>query len=109
MTALHAWLSKPRASVRIDTSVRWGGWVGILRQLSSRKRKPSRPRLEVLDRLSLGGKKSLLLVSVSGRRVLVAVGETSAPSITPLGPDHGHSVPAGRGIRSPRARKMVSA
>lgn len=109
MTALHAWLSKPRASVRIDTSVRWGGWVGMLRQLSSRKRKSSRPRLEVLDRLSLGGKKSLLLISVSGRRVLVAVGETAAPSITPLDAGSRRSARASRGIRSPRSRKMVDA
>jgi len=41
-----------------------------------------RPRIEVLDRLSLGGKKSLLLIAIEGRRLLVGVGEGAAPSIS---------------------------
>jgi flagellar biogenesis protein FliO len=40
-----------------------------------------RPRIEVLDRLALGGKKSLLLIAIDDRRLLVGVGEDAAPSI----------------------------
>jgi flagellar biogenesis protein FliO len=56
-----------------------------------------RPRIEVLDRLSLGGKKSLLLISIEGRRLLVGVGEDAAPSVSRL--DEVGSV--GRSRKSP--------
>ena len=83
--------------------------MNILRQFSPGRRKVARPRLEVLDRLSLGGKKSLLLVSIEGRHLLVGVGESAAPSITRL--DVGRPSSASRRhirtLRNPRARKMV--
>ena len=83
MTPLQAWLTKPRAHVRIDTSVRWSAWVNLLRRpFTGRRSRMTRPRFEVLDRLALGGKKSLLLVSIEGRRLLVGVGEQAAPSIS---------------------------
>ena len=41
--------------------------------------------IELLGRLSLGGKKSLLLVSVSSQRFLIGVSEDGAPSIASLG------------------------
>lgn len=79
MTALQSWLTKPRASVHINTSIRWAPWINVLRLFSPGKRESARPRLEVLDRLSLGGKKSLLLVSIEGRRLLVGVGDGNRP------------------------------
>ena len=84
MTALQNWLSKPRTTVRIDTTVRWAGWMKLLRRPFSGRQADLRPRIEVLDRLSLGGKKSLLLISIEGRRLLVGVGEDAAPSISGL-------------------------
>lgn len=110
MSTLQAWLTKPRASVRIDTASRFGGWFQLFRHLSAGKRKSERPRLEVIDRLSLGGKKSLLLVSIESRRFLVALSETGVPSITRL--DYGRSSFASAersyAIRRPRARKTVT-
>ena len=110
MTPLQTWLARPRASVRIDTSFRWGGWMKVLRQLSPGTRKHAGQRLQVLDRVSLGGKKSLLLVSVRGQHLLVGVGDAAAPSVTRL--DASRLLPRsnnGRigGLRGPRARKVV--
>jgi flagellar biogenesis protein FliO len=82
MTSLQGWLNKPRATVRLDTTVPWGVWLKVLRRPFSRRTADLRPRIEVLDRLSLGGKKSLLLISIEGRRLLVGVGEDAAPSVS---------------------------
>ena len=82
MTSLQSWLSKPRATVRVDTAVSWAGWMNLLRRPFAGKQTDSRPRIEVLDRLSLGGKKSLLLISIEGRRLLIGVGEDAAPSVS---------------------------
>jgi len=53
----------------------------VLRRRFSGGKAETGPRIEVLDRLSLGGKKSLLLVSIEDRHLLVGVGEDAAPSI----------------------------
>jgi flagellar biogenesis protein FliO len=82
MTLLQSWLSKPRATVRVDPTVRWAGWMKALRRPFTGKQNDMRTRIEVLDRLSLGGKKSLLLISIEGRRLLVGVGEDAAPTIS---------------------------
>jgi flagellar biogenesis protein FliO len=66
----------------------------VLRRPFSGKYADQRTRIEVLDRLSLGGKKSLLLISIEGRRLLVGVGEDAAPSITTF-----------EGIRGPLASR----
>lgn len=84
MTSLQNWLSKPRTTVRIDATVRWAAWMKLLRRPFSNGQADLRPRIEVLDRLSLGGKKSLLLISIEGRRLLVGVGEDAAPSVSGL-------------------------
>jgi len=79
------------------------------------KRNDARQRIELLDRLSLGGKKALLLVIIDGRRLLVGVGEDGAPSISTL--DNMARIPqtdadsaAARRVRNrrrgPRARSM---
>jgi flagellar biogenesis protein FliO len=81
MTPLQNWLSKPRASVRLDATVPWAAWMKILRRPFGSGKPDLRPRIEVLDRLALGGKKSLLLISIENRRLLVGVGEDAAPSI----------------------------
>src|ERR1700733_12408464 len=82
MTFLQSWLSKPRATVRIDTAVPWTAWTKFLRRPFIGRRDDMRTRIEVLDRLSLGGKKSLLLISIEGRRLLVGVGEDAVPSVS---------------------------
>lgn len=82
MTTLQAWLSKPRATVRVDGTIRWAAWMKVLRRPFSGRPTDSRPRIEVLDRLSLGGKKSLLLIAIEGRRLLVGVGDGAALSIS---------------------------
>ncbi|HEX6497176.1 MAG TPA: flagellar biosynthetic protein FliO [Acidobacteriaceae bacterium] len=84
MTSLHNWLSKPRTTVRIDTTARWAEWMKLLRRPFAGRQAEPRPRIEVLDRLSLGGKKSLLLIAIEGRRLLVGVGEDAAPSVSGL-------------------------
>ncbi len=42
--------------------------------------------MEVIDRLSLGGRKSLLLVSLEERRFVVAVSGDQVPAVTELSP-----------------------
>jgi flagellar biogenesis protein FliO len=81
MTPLQSWLSKPRATVRIDTVVPWAAWMKMLRRPFGGGKPDMRPRIEILDRLALGGKRSLLLIAIEGRRLLVGVGEDAAPSI----------------------------
>ena len=81
----------------------------VLRQFCHGTRKHTGPRLQVLDRVSLGGKKSLLLVFVRGQHLLVGVGDAATPSITRLDarrPFHGSSRRVGA-IRGPRTRKVV--
>jgi flagellar biogenesis protein FliO len=85
MTSLQGWLNKPRATVRVDTTFPWGAWLKVLRRPFGRRDADLRPRIDVLDRLSLGGKKSLLLISIEGRRLLVGVGEDAAPSVSTFG------------------------
>jgi flagellar biogenesis protein FliO len=84
MTSLQNWLSKPRTTVRINTTACWADWMKLLRRPFVGRQSESRPRIEVLDRLSLGGKKSLLLIAVEGRRLLVGVGEDAAPCVSSL-------------------------
>jgi flagellar biogenesis protein FliO len=101
MTFLQTWLSRPRATVRIDTAVPWAAWMKALRRPFIGKQGDMRARIEVLDRLSLGGKKSLLLISIDGRRVLVGVGEDATPSISAF--EKVRSLSSSR--RSSRARR----
>jgi flagellar biogenesis protein FliO len=56
--------------------------VNLLRRPFAGRQADSRPRIEVLDRLALGGKKSLLLICIEGRRLLIGVGEDAAPSVS---------------------------
>ena len=85
MTFLQSWLSKPRATVRIDTAVPWAAWTKLLRRPFMGRQDDMRTRIEVIDRLSLGGKKSLPpLISIEGRRLLVGVGEEATAPILHL-------------------------
>ncbi|HEY3989103.1 MAG TPA: flagellar biosynthetic protein FliO [Acidobacteriaceae bacterium] len=109
MTSLQSWLSKPRATVRIDTTFRWNSWMKLLQSRLGSRQRGSRTRIEVIDRLSLGGKKSLLLISIEGRRLLIGVGEDAAPSIRRF--DEVRRIAPSRYIsraqRTSRARRMV--
>ncbi len=63
----------------------WSGWLqAALRLPLGAKPVAPRERLEVVDRLPLGGKKSLLLISLGGQRLLVGVGEQGAISVQTL-------------------------
>jgi flagellar biogenesis protein FliO len=109
MTPLQSWLSKPRAIVRIDRTVPWAAWLRVLQRPFGGRHTDARPHIEVLDRLSLGGKKSLLLIAIEGRRVLVGVGEDASPSVTLF--DEIKQVPSlrpfARGTRALRGRRMA--
>lgn len=85
MSALTDWLAKPRATLRLEASAPWAGWMKALRGSLVRRSTQRRARMEVLARLGLGGKKTLLLISVEGSRMLVAVGEDGAPTLVKLG------------------------
>jgi flagellar biogenesis protein FliO len=79
--SLQNWLCKPRATVRIDNMIPWAAWMQRLRRTFGNGKVDMRPGIEVLDRLSLGGKRSLLLIAVGDRRMLIGVGEAGAPSL----------------------------
>jgi hypothetical protein len=85
MSTLAEWLTKPRATVRVETRAPWAAWMKALRGSFAQRSGRRQARLEVLARLALGGKKSLLLISVDGSRMLVAVGEDGAPTLVKLG------------------------
>jgi flagellar biogenesis protein FliO len=110
MTFLQRWLTKPRATVRIDAAVTWTAWTKFLRHPFTGKQNDMRTRIEVLDRLSLGGKKSLVLISIEGRRLLVGVGEEGTPSISTFERMRGLSLSrqSSRNRRMRRAGRVVS-
>ena len=106
MTSLQVWLSKPRAAIRVDRTVPWAGWMKVLRRSFSSRHADTRPRIEVIDRLSLGGKRSLLLIAIEGRRLLVGVGENAAPSISVFD-EVTRSRPSSRPARILRSRRTA--
>ncbi len=69
-----------QAPLAVWTAVR----QALLRLAVRAKRNEVGEGIELVDRLSLGGKRALLLVAVDGRRMLVGVGEDGAPSISAL-------------------------
>ena len=60
--------------------------------------KAERPRLALIDRMTLGPKQSLALVEAEGRRILVATSAEGGPAFYPL--DAGAGVMAGGTQRS---------
>ena len=105
MSTLADWLTKPRATVRVEATVPWGTWMKTLRESFARRSAERRARIEILTRLSLGGKKSLLLISVEGSRMLVAVGEEGAPTLVKLGGSAGRLAGPGGRSRSLRVSR----
>lgn len=60
-----------------------GGWTGwFLSRLHHRR--SQRPRLELLERISLAPRQSLALVEAEGRRFLVATSAEGGPAFYPL-------------------------
>jgi len=96
MSTLADWLAKPRATVRVETRAPWAAWMKLLRGTFARRSTERRTRIDVLSRVALGGKKSLLLISVEGSRMLVAVGEEGAPTLVKLGRSPINMTPRGR-------------
>jgi hypothetical protein len=60
------------------------GWTGRLVDWLHRERRP-RPRLELLEKITLAPKQSLALVEAEGRRFLVATSAEGTPAFYPLG------------------------
>lgn len=60
-----------------------GGWTGRLLARLRFQRSP-RPRLELLERISLAPRQSLALVEAEGRRFLVATSAEGGPAFYPL-------------------------
>jgi flagellar biogenesis protein FliO len=85
MSTLVEWLTKPRATVRVEARAPWAAWMKALRGSFGQRSARRQARMEVLARLALGGKKSLLLISVDGSRMMVGVGEDGAPTLVKLG------------------------
>jgi flagellar biogenesis protein FliO len=85
MSTLADWLTKPRTTVRVEKPASWATWMKAIRGSFARRGGERRACIDVLARLALGGKKSLLLISVEGSRMLVAVGEEGAPRVVKLG------------------------
>jgi flagellar biogenesis protein FliO len=81
MSSLQSWLSKPRATVRIERTIPWAAWLKMMRRPFGSGKRDMRPQIEVLDRLALGGKKSLLLIAIEERRLLIGVGDDAAPAL----------------------------
>ena len=65
------------------TKMRPGGLARWLLSRLRREPKP-RPRLSLLERISLAPKQSLVLIEAEGRRFLVATSQEGAPSFYPL-------------------------
>jgi flagellar biogenesis protein FliO len=105
MKSLQSWLSKPRATVRVDTTIPWCAWMKVLRRPFGSGKPDVRPRIEVLDRLALGGKKSLLLIAIEDRRLLIGVGENAAPSL--LNIEHRRIAPPKRPVRRSRVVRAL--
>ncbi len=61
---------------------RWGAIQGNLRTGKATRES----RLKIVDRLSLGGKQSLAVVSFDGSRYLVAIGAEGAPGLMRVQP-----------------------
>jgi len=90
-----------------NTERAWaGGVAGWLGRLKSRLRTDGRerPRLELLERVTLGPRQSLALVEAEGRRFLVATSPEGAPAFYPL--DGGPRFKGARvdGLARPAAR-----
>ena len=60
------------------------GWLTAVRTRFARIKTRDDVGVEVIDRLSLGGRKSLLLVALDHRRFVVAVSGEQVPAVTEL-------------------------
>jgi flagellar biogenesis protein FliO len=60
------------------------GWLATVCLRFTRSKKRGDAEMEVIDRLSLGGRKSLLLVALEQRRFVVAVSGEQVPAVTEL-------------------------
>jgi flagellar biogenesis protein FliO len=63
-----------------------GGWTGRMIKKLARRDGP-RPRLELLERLTLAPRQSLALIEADGRRILVATSGDGGPAFYPLDRD----------------------
>jgi hypothetical protein len=75
----------------------FGGLAGWLMK-RWRKPQPGRPRLELLDRITLAPRQSLALVEAEGRRILVATSAEGAPAFFSLQEKNGAGEPANFGL-----------
>jgi flagellar biogenesis protein FliO len=65
-------------------TARLGGWAGwLMRRLHTARRE--RPRLELVERITIGPRQTVALIEADGRRLLVACAAAGEPAIVPLG------------------------
>jgi hypothetical protein len=60
------------------------GWIATMCLRFTRSKKRDGAEMEIIDRLSLGGRKSLLLVALEQRRLVVAVSGEQVSAVTEL-------------------------
>jgi len=72
-----------------------GGWAGWMISRFRGTKRP-RPRLILLERITLAPRQSLALVEAEGRRLLVASSTDGSPALYPLDDQCGRSADAGR-------------
>jgi len=74
----------PESQQHLKQRCQPGGLAGwLMARFSHRKQR--KPRLELIERITLAPRQSLALVEVEGRRVLVACSADSTPAFLPLG------------------------
>jgi hypothetical protein len=88
-------------SEKNGTRGRIGGWAGWLADTLRQKRE-GRRRLQLVERIALGPRQSLVLVEAEGRRILVATSAEGGPAFYPL---DGRGSAAG-GRREPGAKRV---
>ncbi len=78
----------PEAGKKEGTATSATGWAVWLLERMRRSRRP-KPRLTLVERISLAPRQSLALVQVDGRQLLVATAAEGAPAFYSLDSQHG--------------------
>lgn len=79
------WQGKPSARQQQGGGGRpAAGWIAAVCLRFARSKREDEIGMEVIDRLSLGGRKSLLLIALEQRRFVVAVSGEQVPAVTEI-------------------------
>jgi flagellar biogenesis protein FliO len=64
-------------------TARFGGWAGwLMKRLHAGRRE--RPRLEFVERITIGARQTVALIDAEGQRLLIVCTAEGAPAIYPL-------------------------